>query len=597
MGNFFHIYAKFLDWFMKYTSTSYLNDDVFKRQVELFYRQIPLVLVPVITISSGLAVLFYSKGEDLQYILVWLISIYIVSSIRVYFYLKWRNANSTLSDKRFAVIGVNLSFISGFQWAAAIFVFFNPESTIDAAILIVIMLGMISGAVGSLSIIPAAFSAYTAPITIVMLYALFITGNSDYYALAYMFIIFIIASSFFSRNTYKSNMYGIRLSIVNMTLIENLQSEKEKAESSNIAKSKFLASASHDLRQPLQSMTLFTEALKSNLKEEENIYLANRITSSHDALRDLLNALLDISKLDAGGIEVQKSPFDIAQLSNELFDEFQLLVMQKRQQLAVSKSSYVVFSDPIITKRILQNLIANAVRYSPEDAMIIIETKATNNSVIISVKDNGPGIPIEEQKYIFNEFYQLQNPERDRQKGLGLGLAIVKRLTELLGDEIKLESSTGNGCTFSFKLPLATTEQLSKNIVPQQVLKITSLDNTQILLVEDEIDVREALALILKRWGCKVWQTDNIAGALAFLNQQTIDFIITDYRLREHETGIALLDEVVKENPNIPGIMITGDTGTEQIQEFLKAGHTVLHKPVKPAELRMAIQQLSRKQQ
>ena len=600
MGKIFNIYSEFLEWFMKFTSSSYLDEDVFKRQVELLYRQIPLVIVPVIIISTGLAVLFYSKAShqhilnypgDEKYILIWLLSVYIVSSIRIYFYLEWKKNSSSISFKRFAEIGVNLSFISGIQWASSILIFFHPESTINVAVLIVIMLGMISGAVGSLSIIPAAFAAFTAPITIFMLYALFSTGNSDFHAFAYMFIVFIIASSFFSRNTYKSNMYGIKLSIENVALIENLQSEKEKAESANIAKSKFLASASHDLRQPLQSMTLFTEALKENLRDAENIGLANRITNSHDALRELLNALLDISKLDAGGVEVKNISFDIAQITNELYSEFQPIASLKNQQLAISKSSYIVFSDPMLTKRILQNLVANAMHHSPEDSIIIIETKIQDNFLVINIKDNGPGIPIEEQDNIFEEFYQLQNPERDRNKGLGLGLAIVKRLSILLHSEIKLVSSDGAGCDFSFTLPLATPEQCANKENKPQTSNFTSLTNMQVLLVEDELDVREALAIVLNRWGCVVWQTDNITDALTLIKQQNIDFIVTDYRLREHETGIDLLKEAYDINSDISGLMITGDTGTEQIQEFVQAGHIVLHKPIKPAELRMAIQQ------
>ena len=575
-------------------STGYQNELVYTKQIELLYRQIPLVLVAVIIISTITAATFYTP-ENSKIAILWIASIYFVTYLRFYFYLKWSKNPSQKKLTSWAHIAVNFSFLSGFQWAITTIIFFNNESSISIAILTVILLGMISGAIGSLSIIPAAFAAFTAPITLLYIFSIMRADNSDFYIFSYMFIVFIVASGFFCRNIYKSNMHGIRLSIENMALINNLQVEKEKAESANIAKSKFLAAASHDLRQPLQSMTLFTEALKENLKEEDNLVLANRITNSHDALRELLNALLDISKLDAGGIEIQNSTFDIASITNEIYLEFQPLASQKNQQLAISKSSYMVFSDPLITKRILQNLIANAIHHSPEDSMIIIETARKNKTLLINVKDNGPGIPPDEQKNIFNEFYQLKNPERDRKKGLGLGLAIVKRLSILLGHQIKLESSKGSGCNFSFELSIATSKQLAekKQVIPNQ--NLTSLNGMEILLVEDEIDVREALAVTLKRWGCTVWQTDNIAGALAFIHQQKIDFIITDYRLREHETGIDLLEQVNSINPEISGLMITGDTGTEQIQSFLKAGHIVLHKPIKPAELRMAIQRSTKK--
>ncbi len=595
MRELLQFYNKFIEWTMRFMSTGYQNDLVYKKQIELLYRQIPLVLVAVIIISTITAVTFYSP-ENSKITFLWIISIYFVTYLRFYYYLKWSKNSAQKKLTSWAHIAVNFSLLSGFQWALTTIIFFNNESSISIAILTVILLGMVSGAIGSLSVIPAAFTAFTAPITLFYIFSIVHSENADFYIFSYMFVVFIVASGFFCQNTYKSNIHGIRLSIENIALINNLQIEKEKAESANIAKSKFLAAASHDLRQPLQSMTLFTEALKENLKEEDNLLLANRITNSHDALRELLNALLDISKLDAGGIEIQNTAFDIATITNEIYMEFQPLASQKNQQMAISKSSYMVFSDPIITKRILQNLIANAIHHCPEESMIIIETATKNKSLLINVKDNGPGIPEKEQKNIFNEFYQLKNPERDRKKGLGLGLAIVKRLSILLGHQIQLESSKGSGCNFSFELPIATPEQISakEHVIPSQ--NITSLNDMEILLVEDEIDVREALSVILKRWGCTVWQTDNIAGAFAFIHQQNINFIITDYRLREHETGIDLLEQVHSINPDITGIMITGDTGTEQIQSFLKAGHIVLHKPIKPAELRMAIQQSAKKQ-
>lgn len=589
MEKLFAFHSKFIDWIIKLTSTGYRHDLVYKKQVELLYSQIPLILIAVILVASSLASIFYSEANHLH-TLLWLASVYVLTFIRFYFYFKRNRENSSLSVKHWAQLGVIFSLISGIQWAATVFIFFNSNTT-DTSILIIVLLAMISASVASASVIPAVFAGYAAPITIALIVVFLNSENSNYHTFAYMIVVFIIASSIFSRNTYKSTMHGIRLSIENMGLIENLQAEKEKAESANIAKSKFLASASHDLRQPLQSMTLFTEALKENLNDSENIELANRITNSHDALRDLLNALLDISKLDAGGIEVKNISFDISQITNELYSEFQPIISQKNQQLAVSKLSYFVFSDPIITKRILQNLIANATHHSPEESMIIVETKVHDNHLVINVKDNGLGIENEEQKSIFNEFYQINNPERDRNKGLGLGLAIVKRLSILLNSEIKLESSAGAGCDFSFKLPLATSEQLAKKENIPQISNFTSLTNMQVLLVEDELDVREALAIILNRWGCVVWETDNIADALTLVKKQNIDFIITDYRLREHETGIDLLKAVYDINSDISGLMITGDTGTEQIQEFLQAGHVVLHKPIKPAELRMAIQQ------
>ncbi|MCK4709832.1 MAG: response regulator, partial [Gammaproteobacteria bacterium] len=205
----------------------------------------------------------------------------------------------------------------------------------------------------------------------------------------------------------------------------------------------------------------------------------------------------------------------------------------------------------------------------------------------------GPGIPDNEITKVFNEFHQLNNPERNRNKGLGLGLAIVKRLTDLLGVNLSFESIPGLGCTFSLVLPKAQPYQVPDKQVEQTSLLMEQLDSLGVLVVEDEIDVRESLVMLLEGWGCEVWQTDNIAGAIALVNQNSVDLVITDYRLRQNETGLELLKQLNVPGKEVFGLVITGDTSVEKLKVFMNEDYSVLHKPVKPAELRVAIRRLT----
>jgi len=589
MQSLIQLYSQLIDWLMKSTSIGYHNDQVFEKQVELLYQHLPQVLIPVLVVASGITYLFYNRSNEI-FALTWLGSVYLLTILRYYFYRLRKQRQTFIGVKRWAQIAVSFSFISGCQWASTIFVFFDGSSIEGVALLSLVLFGMISGAIGALSVIPAAFAGFSTPITLLLVIAIANSPEEDVQFLNYFVAVFIFAYSIFSRNTYKSHMYAISLNIENTKLIKKLEIKNESAEKANTAKSSFLAAASHDLRQPLQSMSLCAEALKENLADPENLKLIDRVIRSHDALRDLLNALLDISKLDAGSVEVRSSDFNIAEKLNEIANDFHPLAENNNQQLVLSKAFYRVHSDPVIVKRILQNLIANAVNHSPEQTMIIVETKKQNDRCVISVKDNGPGIPEEEQELVFNEFHQLQNPERNRDKGLGLGLAIVKRLTNLLGSNMTLRSSADEGCEFSFSIPLAENQQPDSITPFQHNQKVSQLDGVNVLVVEDEIDVREAVIMILKRWGCDCWQTDNVAGAIAFVNQHKIDLVLTDYRLREHETGLDVIDKIKADGFNIPAVMITGDTAIEKLQKFNQVGHMVLHKPVKPAELRAAIQ-------
>lgn len=592
----FSPYVELIDWLSRLLSTGHMNAVVLESQVQLFFKQVPSVVIAASITATALSFLYYdTAGTEIT--ISWLISVYLLTAARLYSVRQYKVHCQldikTIDNRHWSVLCISFSLLSGIQWGLAVLLFFNPESVVDISILILLELAMVAAAVASLSVIPTAFVGYATPVALMTAYPLFFSGDSEFYILGILVIVYLLAMYVFCKNIYKAIMFGIRMSIENTELVTSLQIEKGKAENANLSKSRFLASASHDLRQPLQALTLFTEALKEDVKEEKQQSLVERISKSLDALKGLLNSLLDISKLDAGGVKVNWAGFDIANVFDEIRTEFRPMAEKKFQQLAITNASLFVFSDPILIKRIIQNLVVNAIKHSSEEALIIVDIKPDGENAIITVKDNGPGIPKSEITKVFSEFHQLNNPERDRNKGLGLGLAIVKRLSGLLDISLDIESQPGSGSTFSLVLPKAKADQINEKQTELSRISIGQLNGLGVLVVEDEIDVRESLVMLLEGWGCDVWQTDNIAGAVALFNQQAVELVVTDYRLRQNETGLELLRNINNDGKNVSGLVITGDTSVEKIKEFMHEDYLVLHKPIKPAELRVAITQLT----
>ena len=261
----------------------------------------------------------------------------------------------------------------------------------------------------------------------------------------------------------KSALQGITLKFENSGLVENLTSEKLRAESalkqaeqSNFAKSKFLAAASHDLRQPLHALRLFTATLESQNKDNENSSLANNIGKSVTALEGLFEALLDISKLDAGIVKQKEQDFDLQTMLDRLSIGYGERASEKGIVFNAEYNQNFVHTDPILLERVIDNLVLNAIRYT-DTGTVSLGTRASDAAVTISIIDTGRGIPTDKQTEVFEEFVQLTNPERDRSKGLGLGLSIVKRITELLNITFTLTSNPDTGTTVELTIPVSYT--------------------------------------------------------------------------------------------------------------------------------------------
>ena len=369
----------------------------------------------------------------------------------------------------------------------------------------------------------------------------------------------------------------------------DLAAKKDQAERANAAKSRFFAAASHDLRQPMHALSLFVAALKARPLPPDAQQLADQIEASTGAMELMFNALLDISKLDAGVIEAQPQHFAIQPLLDSLTRQFGPVAAEKGLRLRVTASSAYLHSDPILIERILVNLVSNAVRYT-ETGGVLVGCRHHGGLLRLVVCDTGPGVPPDQQENIFQEFVQLDNPARDRDKGLGLGLAIVSRLGRLLGHRIQLDSTPGKGSAFSIEIPLGDPALVRPSAPPAPAPGVLPAD-ALVVLIDDETAILDGMVELFRNWKIDLVAVHDAAEARARLAEldRRPDVIVSDYRL-PGEDGLAVISGLRERyGAALPAVIISGDTAPETIQTITAAGLSVLHKPLRPAKLRALI--------
>ena len=373
-----------------------------------------------------------------------------------------------------------------------------------------------------------------------------------------------------------------------------LTAQKEEAERANLAKSRFLAAATHDLRQPMHALTLFVAALKERIHYPEVSRIVHNIESSVTAMQGMFNALLDISRLDAGVLQAHPRDFHLQTLFDRLILDFSPHAMEKQIRLGIVPTRAIVRTDPVLLERILMNLISNGIRYTVEGG-VVVGCRRIKGGLRIEVWDSGKGIPGHRQKEIFQEFVQLNNPERDRNKGLGLGLAIVERMARLLGTRVEIKSIENKGSVFSIKVPRGNAKRVIEKPAPGGAIRRGEIKGALVAFVDDEATILEGMEVLLRDWGCEPVIAANGMGALAALVAagRPPDIIVSDYRLREQENGIDVIAQIREHyNLDIPAVLVSGDTGPELLREAKAKGLRILHKPVRPAKLRALIEQL-----
>jgi signal transduction histidine kinase len=372
--------------------------------------------------------------------------------------------------------------------------------------------------------------------------------------------------------------------------IRDVEEARESAETANRSKTRFLAAASHDLLQPMNAARLFVSLLRQQTDEgsSEQSQLVKRVDRSLTAAEELLSALLDISKLDSGMYEPEPAVIEVADLFEQLRRRFKPLAANRNLQLRVRKSNLHIYSDRTLLYRILQNFLANAIRYT-EEGGVMLGCQTRGELLRISVWDTGVGIDEEDSQTIFQEFHRLDYAVRLEEKGLGLGLAICDRIARMLEHQMDVRSRPGHGSSFTITVPLASRESLEKRSTPKTATgDHPRLEGLAVLCVDNEPDILEGMNLLLDRWGCRVMLAQNMEEAIHQVNEQgEPDMVLVDHHLANQVYGLDVmrrLDELL-EKP-LPAIVITADRSPELEDEVRRTGYGLLRKPIKPAALR-----------
>ena len=538
------------------------------------------------SLLEALFVALFWADTNHEGLLLWLACMYTLHVIDMLLWWRKRTLLNTVQEcKRWDSTFKIMTVFTALTWGSFALWFF-PQSLALLALMICVVLGLVAGAVTFDSVYPPSLYIYVLGVSVPLLTLLLLTAEETHLMLAGMLFLFMFGALSAGRELSKTFWRSLWQRYENEILIQQLTEQKAIAETANREKSRFLASASHDLRQPMQALVLFSEALQEVAKEQETRHLAGQIGKSVGALVDMFDKLLDISKFDAGVVRVNRQNLKVQEVFDRLQADFTHLALAKDLELRVIKSSLVAYSDPHLLERVLRNLISNAIRYT-NAGEITITCKNQDNKLLFEVRDTGIGITAENMEHIFEEYYQVANQHRDRLKGLGLGLAIVRRMESLLECRISVQSAPNLGSTFSFILPQGTLEELEQPHAAHHPKH--DLRGITVALVEDNDDIRQMATTLMKQWGCTVYNGELPQEVLRPMAAEGLrpDILICDYRLPNSLTAIdaiRLLRELWPEE--IPTLVLTGDTAALTLQTIKASGALLLHKPIAPARLR-----------
>ncbi|QCI68640.1 hybrid sensor histidine kinase/response regulator [Phreatobacter stygius] len=560
--------------------------------VDLLYRQSYGAMIASIVVPWPVVYVLWGTVAG-PLLLTWAAAIYALTGAR--WLLSRRYFQRASDSPGFAVWARRFTLLSilwSLAWGALGWIGFVPTQAHLVAFVCIVLTGMSGGGVSSVAAHPPAHArvllAMHAP------FALRCLMQDDPVFDLYLVLqaCLIVVSLYYCRVNYRSLKETVGLRFENAALIDGLKHERDRATAANHAKTRFLAAANHDLRQPIHALGLFAAALaalarKGDVRASDAQGLAEKQQAVIASLGGLLHGLIDVSRLDAGLVSVERRPIALMRLIQGLREEFGGQARDRGITLRAVPSNAWVESDPALLKRILDNFLSNALRYAP-GGRVLIGCRRRGDRVEIQVVDTGPGIPADQHAAVFEEFTQLHNPHRDRQEGLGLGLAIVRRLAGLLGHPIALSSLPGKGSTFSLTVPLVAAPAVQPAPAPQHVS-----EGLGIMVVDDDLQVLDAITALMASWGHRSYAAPSV-DALCRRHDEAgappVDLIIADHRLAGGMTGAAAIESLIGHlGYHAPALIVTGDTSPERLRDLAASGHVLLHKPLAPDLLQDAI--------
>jgi signal transduction histidine kinase len=570
-------------------------------QIRAQYRNMPGAFMGSAIIASLVFAMLYDR-LSINILMPWLAAVYILSLIRFALWLWFKRVDPAVKRMaRWGRLAIVSAGASGLLWGIGGILLHDSASLSHQLFVLLATTGLGFTSTYMTAPLMPAFLAYVFPSFLLSAVPFLFEGDRIHLAIGIGTLLLLPVVAQFAARVSRTFLESVNVRMQNAQLMEELREQKEAAEEANVAKSRFLAVASHDLRQPLHALGLFVQALQESSIAAHERQIVGNIRRSVDAMEELFDALLDISRLDAGVIRPRVETFGLASVFERLSFEFGPVANQKGLSLATMKTSVYVQSDPTLLDRIVRNLLSNAIRYTDRGGLVL-GCRREGANVRIEVWDTGRGIPTEKHREIFREFAQLTAGDNHQNKGLGLGLAIVERLARLLNHEIRLRSEPDRGSVFGITVPRGHAENCVANTAVEYTTAF-DLTGVLILVIDDEPAVCQAMEVLLGKWNSDVITARSGAEMREKLTsvRRVPDLIISDYRPRAPATlgtgpTLALVEMLRSEfNSEIPALLLTGDTATDRAARDQEvAGLPVLQKPLNPARLRTLIANLLR---
>ncbi|OUR70947.1 hypothetical protein A9Q78_11415 [Methylophaga sp. 41_12_T18] len=561
-------------------------------QCQIIYRQSPIFLVVTILLMLLIDSYYWDKVSS-GLLMLWSTAVIALTIVRLMMVKRFNRQAAENEPRRWLFKSVIASFISGVLWGICLLFIISPILNIDALLITLILTGMAAGSLVPLSTYLANYYAFSIPTLFPLAIFCYSQSSFEFFLSGILVTIFLVAMLGFSLLVNRNVIETIKLRFENVDLLENFKKQKELAEKANIDKSRFLAATSHDLRQPLHALDLYLGALTVKISDDEHLELLNKMRASSHALSDLLNALMDMSRLDSAEVDVHNKQCSLSGLLLSICHEYEQQAAERNIEIKSSIAELTVYTDPVLLARMLRNLISNAIKHN-QDCKVTISLAKQAGVAKIKIIDDGIGIAEDELSNIFSEFYQLNNPERDRTKGLGLGLAIVKRLSSLLNIPLSVDSKLGRGTQFS--LSLATSEIELEDFSAIENVEQVDLVGKFIMVIDDEYAVRDSLKALLRSWQCEVLMAADEQELMTMIqtdNYPSPDLIISDYRLRNNVTGIEVITTVRQfYKQTLPVLIVTGDSSQTINDEVARNDCQLILKPVASNDLKAIVKQL-----
>ena len=569
------------------------RDEVLREQVALLRQNFPMTLLASLATALG-TLWVMARVTEPEAITVWLVAhALVVAGV----YLTVRSIAPFADPARRAARKLIACMAAmGLSWGSLGYVVLywgTPESVIYA---IGIVSTVSSGALGLGAPLYRAYVTYLGCAVGGVMVAVALAGGPVMWPALFLTSVYFALTGLQARTADRATRRSIALKLENDRLVNQLRAEsqralaaQEAAEQADRDKSRFLAAASHDLRQPLHAMGLFLESLqRSPLNDHQRTVLGHAHAAS-GAAAEMLTTLLDYSRLEAGVVKVRPDAFAVQPLLTALEQEFGVQADTAGLVYRTRETSAAAFADRSLVGLVMHNFISNALRYTARGG-VLIACRTRGKRLALEVWDTGAGIPQSQWDNIFKEFHQLGNPERDRRKGLGLGLAIVQRLAREMKTSVEVLSHPGRGSVFRLWLD-RWQGALEDDTTPAP--DAGSLRGLKVLAIDDDEAVRTGMQSLLHSWGCLCITAESSADALECLEDITPDLIITDFRLRHEETGKQVLQALrAYLGTPVPAIILTGDTSPQRLRDAQSTSALLLHKPVSTGQLRNAMVQL-----